>query len=73
MQAHRALLETDENGRLNAVPSLPPHAKVEAIFLVLDAGRIASARTPPPELTGVQIHGDIVAPAISPEDWNLGG
>jgi hypothetical protein len=71
MQAHRALLETDENGRLSAVPPLPPHAKVEAIFLVLDAGRTAGVRTPPPEMTGLQIHGDVVAPAISPEEWNL--
>lgn len=47
MQAHRALLETDENGRLNALPSLPPHAKVEAIFLVLEAGQTGVVRTPP--------------------------
>ncbi len=73
MQAHRVLLETDENGRLNAVPPLPPHARVEVIFLVLDADRTAKLRTPPPELAALKIHGDIVAPAIPPEDWKLGG
>jgi hypothetical protein len=73
MQAHRALLETDENGHLSAVPPLPPHAKVEAIFLVLDAGRIGKTRTPPPELAALRIVGDVVAPAVELQDWNLDG
>jgi hypothetical protein len=73
MQAHRALLETDENGRLSSVPPLPPHAKVEAIFLVLEPGQTAGRRTPPPELAGLRIAGDIVAPAIALEDWKLDG
>jgi hypothetical protein len=73
MQAHRALLETDENGHLRAVPPLPPHAKVEAIFLVLETGRTAGARMPPPELEGLRIVGDVVAPAVELPDWNLDG
>ncbi len=73
MQAYRALLETDENGHLNAVPPLPSHAKVEAIFLVLDAERIGRARTPPPELAALRIIGDVVAPAVELQDWHLDG
>ena len=73
MQAHRVLLETDEKGRLGAVPPLPPHAKVEAIFLVLDPERAAGARTPPPELSALQIKGDVVAPAIDLQDWDIAG
>jgi hypothetical protein len=73
MQAHRVLLETDEKGQLGAVPPLPPHAKVEAIFLVLDPERAAGARTPPPELSALRITGDVVVPAIDVQDWNIAG
>jgi hypothetical protein len=73
MQAHRVLLETDGNGHLSAVPPLPPYAKVEAIFLVLDAERAGGIRTPPPELAALRIVGDVVAPAVDPQDWNLDG
>ena len=73
MQAHRAVLETDEQGRLSAIPLLPPCAKVEAIFLVLDPGQDASARVPPPELAALRICGDVVTPVIPPQDWNLDG
>jgi hypothetical protein len=73
MQAHRALLETDENGCLSALPPLPPNAKVEAIFLVLDAGRAGRTRTPPPELAALRIVGDVVAPAFESQEWNHDG
>ncbi len=73
MQAHRVLLETDEKGRLGAVPPLPPHAKVEAIFLVLDPEKAAGVRTPPPELAKLQITGDVVGPPIDLQDWNFAG
>ena len=73
MQAHRALLETDEKGHLSALPPLPPNAKLEAIFLVLDAGRPGRTRTPPPELATLRIVGDVVAPAVELQDWNLNG
>jgi hypothetical protein len=73
MQAYRVLLETDEMGRLGAVPPLPPHAKVEAIFLFLDPERAAGARTPPPELSTLQITGEVVAPAIDLRDWDITG
>jgi hypothetical protein len=72
MQAHRALLETDENGCLSAIPPLPPNVKVEAIFLVLDAGRAGKTRTPP-ELAALRIVGDVVALAFESQEWNLEG
>ena len=73
MQAHRVLLETDEKGQLGAVPLLPPHAKVEAIFLVLDPERAADARMPPPELSALRIMGVVVAAAINLQDWDIAG
>lgn len=73
MQVHRVLLETDEKGQLGVVPPLPPHAKVEAIFLVLDPEKAAGVRTPPPELAKLQITGDVVSPAIDLQDWNFAG
>jgi hypothetical protein len=73
MQAHRAVLETDSKGQLSAIPPLPPCAKVGVIFLVLDPGQPASNRVPPPELAALRITGDVVAPAIPLQDWNLDG
>jgi hypothetical protein len=72
MQARRAILETDENGRLNGLPALPPCARVEVIFLYTDAGSAASVRKPPSELARLEITGDVIAPVIDLQDWNLG-
>lgn len=72
MKAHRAIVETDEQGRLKDLPVLPPHATVEAIFLVLDdRAKAAMNRRPPAALAGIKINGDIVAPAIDEGDWSL--
>lgn len=72
MQAHRVLIETDEQGRPKDLPTLPPHAKLEAIFLVLEEGAAPNGeRPPPPSLAGLQILGDIVAPAIDESDWAI--
>jgi hypothetical protein len=72
MRAHRVLIETDEHGRPKDLPALPPHAKVEAIFLVLEENATASGeRRPPPSLAGLKITGDIVAPAIDEADWSI--
>ena len=73
MQAHRALLETDEQGRLRDVPVLPPRTRVEAIFLVLEEPEASptAMRRPPAELAGLQILGDVTAPAIDEPDWAL--
>lgn len=73
MQAHRVLIETDEHGRPKDLPALPPHAKVEAIFLVLEeGGKVAGERRPPASLAGLKITGDIVSPAIDESDWSIG-
>ena len=65
------LIETDEHGRPKDLPVLPPHAKVEAIFLVLEEGEKASVeRRPPLSLAGLKITGDIVSPAIDATDWS---
>jgi len=72
MQAHRVVIETDDQGRPKELPALPPHAKVEAIFLVLEEGmKPAVERRPPTSLAGIQIVGDIVAPAIDEGDWSI--
>lgn len=72
MQAHRVMIETDDQGRLMNVPALPPHAKVEAIFLVLDEATVPPAdRRPPASLARLEIVGDIVAPAIDEADWTM--
>jgi hypothetical protein len=72
MQAHRVLIETDEHGRPKDLPALPPHAKVEAIFLVLEeGGKAAGERRPPASLAGLKITGDIVSPAIDESDWSI--
>jgi hypothetical protein len=72
MQAHRVMIETDEQGRPKELPVLPPHSKVEAIFLVLEEGaKAATERRPPASLAGVKIVGDIVAPAIDESDWTM--
>ena len=73
MQAHRVLIETDEHGRPKDLPTLPPHAKVEAIVLVLEeGGKAAGERRPPASLAGLKITGDIVSPAIDESDWSIG-
>ncbi|HEY5956155.1 MAG TPA: hypothetical protein VIV60_06370 [Polyangiaceae bacterium] len=71
MQAHRAILQTDENGRLSGLPTLSPHARVEVIFLYPEAASVAAVRRPPPELAGIEITGDVTAPVIELKDWNL--
>jgi hypothetical protein len=72
MQAERVILETDDKGRLLGVPELPPRRQVEVIFLVLPpTDQIRARRTPPAELAGKAIiHGDIVSPILSADDWN---
>jgi hypothetical protein len=73
MQAHRVLLETDEQGKLKEMPVLPPRARVEAIFLVLEEPPPPPppVRRPPAELSGLQVLGDVVTPAIDGPDWGV--
>lgn len=71
MQAKRVFLETDEFGNLTEVPKLPPHSRVEAIFLVLAEGASEAPRSPRPELAGkAHIKGDLIEPAIDEADWD---
>jgi hypothetical protein len=73
MQAHRVLIETDEHGRPKDLPTLPPLAKVEAIFLVLEESvKPAGERRPPASLAGLKITGDIVSPVMDETDWSIG-
>jgi hypothetical protein len=70
MYAERVMLETDQDGHLTQVPQLPPHAKIEAIFLVIDHVK-PTKRRPPEALRGTAIeHGDIIAPAFAETDWD---
>lgn len=74
MHAERLILETDDEGRLIGVPSLPRNSRVEAIFLLLPAaaGSEGQRRTPPPQLAGkVKIVGDITASILSDDDWGM--
>ncbi|WP_437642336.1 hypothetical protein [Sorangium sp. So ce854] len=73
MQAHRALLETDEQGRLKDMPVLPPRTRVEAIFLVLEEppSSTTAARRPPSDLSGLRIQGDVITPPIDASDWSV--
>ena len=71
MQAKRALLETDGQGRLKSVPELPPDAKIEATFVVIEPGSSGADRQPPAALKGIEIVGDIMNPAFDEDDWDL--
>ncbi|MDX2020822.1 MAG: hypothetical protein SF187_11320 [Deltaproteobacteria bacterium] len=73
MEAHRVLLETDDQGRLTGTPALPPLARVEAIFLVLENLPPATAkRKPAAGVANLQILGDVMGPAIDEDDWTIG-
>ncbi|MBI5591210.1 MAG: hypothetical protein HY881_12080 [Deltaproteobacteria bacterium] len=72
MQAEKILLETDQYGRLLQQPRLPPNARMEAIFLLLEDIRQGSKaeRKPSTKIMGKgKILGDIMAPVVPPEDW----
>ena len=72
MQAEKILLETDQYGRLLQQPQLPPNARMEAIFLLLEDVRKGSKaiRKPSTKIMGKgKFIGDIMAPVVPPEDW----
>jgi hypothetical protein len=72
MQAEKWVLETDAKGELHGLPVLPPNTKVEVILLFTPTATTTHPkRKPPAELAGqVKILGDIIIPAVSPEDWD---
>ena len=70
MHAERLMLETDENGLLRSMPTLPPSSRIEAILIFPDKGLPQNVRVPHPKLSAITvIHGDIVSPAASEEEW----
>ncbi len=71
MQATRLYLTTDDDGRIQGLPPLPPNAHLEAILLVIDAPPGAPARRKPsPRIAGLgAAHDDLIAPAAEPDDW----
>jgi hypothetical protein len=71
MRPKRALLETDGQGRLKSVPELPPDAKIEATFIVIEPGSSGGDRQPPAEFAGIEIVGDIMSPAVDENDWDI--
>ena len=73
MQAEKWVLETNANGELNGLPLLPPNTKVEVILLFSPPAVAPTKpkRRPPEQLAGqIQILGDIIEPAIPPEEWD---
>ena len=72
MQAEKLILKTDKNGHLIQQPKLPANAKLEAIFLVLEELPPKRKRQPPSDIAGEgKILGDIIAPVVPPEDWDM--
>jgi hypothetical protein len=71
MFAERMIIETDETGAIKDLPNLPPHSKVEAIYLVLEqnSSEVVVQRKPHLEIVGqMEITGDIME--SSPvSDW----
>lgn len=73
MHAEKMLLETDPQGRLKTLPTLPPNRRVEAIFLVLDEpiSPPSTKRRPAPSIAGKgKTLGDLIAPIVPEEDWD---
>jgi hypothetical protein len=73
MQAEKIFLETDQHGRLLQQPQLPPNARMEAIFLLLeDIGKGNKAiRKPSKRIMGKgKIIGDIMDPVAPLQDWD---
>ncbi|AUB81479.1 hypothetical protein THSYN_11285 [Candidatus Thiodictyon syntrophicum] len=71
MQATKLLLTTDNAGRIQEIPPLPPNARLEAIFLVIEQGESPSAkRKPSPRIVGLgAIHDDPIAPVAAADEW----
>lgn len=72
MQATKVLITTDGEGRIQGMPTLPPNARLEAIFLVVDQKQPQpTKRRPSPRIPGLgTIHGDLIAPVVDAEDWD---
>ena len=73
MQAKKMILKTDKNGYLINQPHLPPNTSMEVIFLVLeDKEKVMKKSNPSKKIFGKgKITGDIMAPAVRNEDWEV--
>ena len=71
MYAEKVILETNQQGQIIRLPSLPPNAQLEAIFLVLDQNTKKSRRGPSKKIAGKgKITGDIMTPVVGAGDWD---
>ncbi|MBM95912.1 MAG: hypothetical protein CMI09_08710 [Oceanospirillaceae bacterium] len=70
MQAEKCIIETDSKGHPINFPRLPPNAKVEGIFLMLEDSTPTPRRKPSTKIYGKgQINGDLIEPVVASEDW----
>jgi len=73
MQAIRETLDVLDGSITLHLPASFAARRVEVIVLPADDTRIASAQRPhrpAPELAGTVIHDDLIAPAVTSEDWD---
>ena len=64
-------MSLNSNGNFTQPPVLPPNARIEAIFLVLNKTEPSKRREPSAKIAGKgKILGDIVAPVIPADDWD---
>jgi hypothetical protein len=75
MRAEKLILHADRQGVIQGLPTLAPHQKVEVILLIDDQSQIPPRRKPSPRLAyqGAVLLGDDLAPAFTPEDWDMLG
>lgn len=73
MQAKKMILKTDKNGYLIPKPQFPPNTRMEAIFLLLENKKQVEIKNNPSNkiLGKGKISGDIMAPVVHHEDWDI--
>lgn len=73
MLSKKMILKTDKNGYLIQQSQLPPNISMEVIFIVHDNQKqIRTQRQPSKKIFHKgKITGDIIAPVVPSEDWNI--
>ena len=73
MLSKKMILKTDKNGYLIQHSQLPPNTSMEVIFIVHDNQKqIRVKRQPSKKIFHKgKIIGDIIAPVVPSEDWNI--
>ena len=70
MHTEKVILETNQKGQIIRLPTLPPNAQVEAVFLVLDHNEKEIRQGPSKKIAGKgKIIGDIMSPVVEAERW----